>query len=1218
MQPDLTTVYHSKGYNGCLLESNMSGFKVPLQPKVMLPIQQHFSDVETTSDSQSDASTKDSSSFARRNPVHPMRGYQSDESSLRNVPPPIGVFWDIENCQIPRGRSAVTVAQAIRDEFFCGYREVEFVVVCDVKKETPQVVQDLDDAQVNIIHVEAKSKNAADEKLRQSIRKFADIHKSPSAVILISGDVNFAPDLNYLRRSKNIHVILIHNDHCADCLTICANEHYSFSSLVSKLPYRSITKCSNQPSEVLVTNLPIGQEHGRVRRLLKRLAENCGGKVGKITIDNTTRIRFPTSESAARAQKRMNGENVLGSIIVVGNPIKLLAGTSLKSNSADVISNNEHHPYNNERLVQNHLSSKYSWENNIQQSQISSKAALSPMQQLGNIQLRLFGNTSSGHLSNTNNWLSQPHQIRLEENHLIKSKSSSEINHCRAILGAHTLNGGLNGCVQTPVALNFQKSLNTTLPTTQNNFQHGNQLDTIMDSKNINSPHSRSMDFPTYANKLCYLQVTCLDMSLKPLQFKKALISELKDKFLILHILAGYLTDGTLSASIKLPNMQDVIKAKNHLKQNLKWISIKSLPIRSQVIAILSEVPGYSLPLSKFVEIYQIRYCSTLDTSNLNLLSDICNIGESVKSGGPVISLNIASKEQKNTCGGCLSSNLSGSSLPKVKLRLSEFSRNLKQLLLTHNNIVPLSNLLQCYEANFGQIIVKHDGVPLEYMIMWSPGVKLDQNLKAVQIPEKESSKDKRKLGPEVFNFSNDLIELIRAQPRCQLLFKQLIELCYNHFGEECIQNSGFSKLKDLMLDLSDYIQVIGSDYNQVAVLTPEIQRNYFSEVLRQILRNTPNKQFKLPEFEMLHERLLGIKFDPVCYGLCYLEDLLTQFDGSLINVTGSGPSYVVSLQENNEMTKKNILRFESEVLELLSLSPDYRLEFSKFIGAYYQHFKRNCKISDYGFTRLAPLLNSMSHIVKIEDIGNIRYIVLTIEKKIYVVGQQILHLLKGFKSPPQLPVCMLTIKFHDNYGYTLKPESFGCVSVFHLLEKLSPKFEICNIDGLAVLTLPNQHLQNLSLQVRKILMEQPNAKMTLTNFQKIYQRLYNCDCNLETLEISLADIVKVRQDKSKEIIIQLTSLQLFSRDVYMLLTKSGGRLTLGSFETSYMRMFGTAIQPKLYGFQSVFTLLQAIPETVEIKGKGNKQILILNKELYAAGINLSFKQERERSTGSG
>lgn len=50
--------------------------------------------------------------------------------------------------QIPRGRSAVAVAQAIRDKFFDGYREAEFVVVCDVKRETAQVIQELNDAQV--------------------------------------------------------------------------------------------------------------------------------------------------------------------------------------------------------------------------------------------------------------------------------------------------------------------------------------------------------------------------------------------------------------------------------------------------------------------------------------------------------------------------------------------------------------------------------------------------------------------------------------------------------------------------------------------------------------------------------------------------------------------------------------------------------------------------------------------------------------------------------------------------------------------------------------------------------------------------------------------------------------------------------------------------------------------------------------------------------------
>lgn len=69
--------------------------------------------------------------------------------------PPIGVFWDIENCQVPKGRSAVSVAQLIRDQFFNGFREAEFIVVCDVKKEHSQIIQELNDAQVFIfIHTQ--------------------------------------------------------------------------------------------------------------------------------------------------------------------------------------------------------------------------------------------------------------------------------------------------------------------------------------------------------------------------------------------------------------------------------------------------------------------------------------------------------------------------------------------------------------------------------------------------------------------------------------------------------------------------------------------------------------------------------------------------------------------------------------------------------------------------------------------------------------------------------------------------------------------------------------------------------------------------------------------------------------------------------------------------------------------------------------------------------
>lgn len=52
---------------------------------------------------------------------------------------------------------------------------------------------------MNLIHVSSQSKNAADDKLRQAMRRFADIHGPPAAIMLISGDINFSSDLCDLR-----------------------------------------------------------------------------------------------------------------------------------------------------------------------------------------------------------------------------------------------------------------------------------------------------------------------------------------------------------------------------------------------------------------------------------------------------------------------------------------------------------------------------------------------------------------------------------------------------------------------------------------------------------------------------------------------------------------------------------------------------------------------------------------------------------------------------------------------------------------------------------------------------------------------------------------------------------------------------------------------------------------------------------------------------------
>ncbi len=76
---------------------------------------------------------------------------RSSPSGLATRLEPVGVFWDIENCQVPPDKSAFSLAGKIRREFFRGKREAEFLCVCDITKEKREVVDALNKALVSVI-----------------------------------------------------------------------------------------------------------------------------------------------------------------------------------------------------------------------------------------------------------------------------------------------------------------------------------------------------------------------------------------------------------------------------------------------------------------------------------------------------------------------------------------------------------------------------------------------------------------------------------------------------------------------------------------------------------------------------------------------------------------------------------------------------------------------------------------------------------------------------------------------------------------------------------------------------------------------------------------------------------------------------------------------------------------------------------------------------------
>ncbi len=79
----------------------------------------------------------------------------------------------------------------------------------------------------------AIAKNAADDKLRHSLRRFAQTYPAPATVVLISGDVNFSIELNDMMNQHNLNVVLVHNVNASNALKVFARALVSYEDFIA-------------------------------------------------------------------------------------------------------------------------------------------------------------------------------------------------------------------------------------------------------------------------------------------------------------------------------------------------------------------------------------------------------------------------------------------------------------------------------------------------------------------------------------------------------------------------------------------------------------------------------------------------------------------------------------------------------------------------------------------------------------------------------------------------------------------------------------------------------------------------------------------------------------------------------------------------------------------------------------------------------------------------
>ncbi|KAL3827737.1 hypothetical protein ACJIZ3_016539 [Penstemon smallii] len=157
------------------------------------------------------------------------------------------VWWDIENCQVPKGCDAHVIAQNISSALvkmnFCG--PISISAYCDTNRIPNYVQKALSSTGVSLNHVPAGAKDASDKKILVDMLFWAVDNPAPANYLLISGDRDFSNALHQLRM-RRYNILLAQPPQASAALVAAAKCVWHWTSLVyGGFPFTSSGEHSN-------------------------------------------------------------------------------------------------------------------------------------------------------------------------------------------------------------------------------------------------------------------------------------------------------------------------------------------------------------------------------------------------------------------------------------------------------------------------------------------------------------------------------------------------------------------------------------------------------------------------------------------------------------------------------------------------------------------------------------------------------------------------------------------------------------------------------------------------------------------------------------------------------------------------------------------------------------------------------------------------------------
>ncbi|XP_030653891.1 meiosis regulator and mRNA stability factor 1 isoform X5 [Nomascus leucogenys] len=1073
---------------------------------------------------------------------------------LENLPP-IGVFWDIENCSVPSGRSATAVVQRIREKFFKGHREAEFICVCDISKENKEVIQELNNCQVTVAHINATAKNAADDKLRQSLRRFANTHTAPATVVLVSTDVNFALELSDLRHRHGFHIILVHKNQASEALLHHANELIRFEEFISDLPPRlplKMPELCRMESKTGHRNSEHQQGH------LRLVVPTHGNSSAAVLTPKNSGVAEPVYKTSQK-KENLSARSVTSSPVEKKDKEETVFQVSYPSAFSKLVASRQVSP----------LLASQSWSSSRNMSPNLLNRASPLAFNIANSSTEgdcpdPFANGADVQVSNIDYRLSRKELQQLLQEAFARHGKVKSVE-----LSPHT-DYQLKAVVQME---NLQDAIGAV--NSLHRYKIGSKkilvsLATGAASKSLSLLSAETMSVLQDAPACCLPLFKFTDIYEKKFGHK-------------LNVSDLYKLTDTVAIREQGNGRLVCLLPSSQARQSPLGSSQSHDGSSTNCSPIIFEELEYHEPVCR-------QHCSNKDFSEHEFDPDSYKIPFvilSLKTFAPQVHSLLQTHE---------------GTVPLLSFPdcyTAEFGD--LEVVQENQGGVPLEHFITCVPGV--NIATAQNGIKV---------VKWIHNKPPPPNTDPWLLRSKSPVGnPQLIQFSREVIDLLKSQPSCVIPISHFIPSYHHHFAKQCrVSDYGYSKLIELLEAVPHVLQILGMGSKRLLTLTHRAQVKRFTQDLLKLLKSQASKQVIVREFSQAYHWCFSKDWDVTEYGVCELIDIVSEIPDTTICLSQQDNEMVICIPKR-ERTQDEIERtkqFSKDVVDLLRHQPHFRMPFNKFIPSYHHHFGRQCKLAYYGFTKLLELFEAIPDTLQVLECGEEKILTLTEVERFKALAAQFVKLLRSQKDNCLMMTDLLT-EYAKTFGYTFRLQDYDVSSISALTQKLCHVVKVADVEsGRQIQLINRKSLRSLTAQLLVLLMSwEGTTHLSVEELKRHYESTHNTPLNpceygfmtLTELLKSLPYLVEVFANDKMEECVKLTSLYLFAKNVRSLLhTYHYQQIFLHEFSMAYTKYVGETLQPKTYGHSSVEELLGAIPQVVWIKGHGHKRIVVLKNDM--------------------